>query len=153
MWETVRAVRGAVADTAVQEVWATGQVQGYRRGCVGLLSDMQGEEVMTVVVNIRKCNPPWGQPGDVRIDRKTKWGNPFFLVHDTPLMRDAVINDYEKWVRQRLSDGALDIEELVDADRLGCWCKPKPCHGDVLVKIIKERNSDVRRIFGVGGFE
>ena len=21
---------------------------------------------------------------------------------------------------------------------LGCWCKPSPCHGDVLVKLVKE---------------
>ena len=21
---------------------------------------------------------------------------------------------------------------------LGCWCKPKPCHGDILVKLVEE---------------
>jgi hypothetical protein len=21
---------------------------------------------------------------------------------------------------------------------LGCWCSPEPCHGDVLIKLIKE---------------
>jgi hypothetical protein len=25
---------------------------------------------------------------------------------------------------------------------LGCWCHPLPCHGDVLVKLIKELCSD-----------
>ena len=30
------------------------------------------------------------------------------------------------------------LPELVDKV-LACWCKPKACHGDVLIKIMKER--------------
>jgi hypothetical protein len=29
------------------------------------------------------------------------------------------------------------IPELVDKV-LGCWCYPEPCHGDVLLKLVKE---------------
>ena len=25
---------------------------------------------------------------------------------------------------------------------LGCWCKPNPCHGDVLVKLVQEHNQN-----------
>jgi len=33
--------------------------------------------------------------------------------------------------------GNWDLHELVNK-RLGCWCKPGPCHGDILVKLIRE---------------
>ena len=26
-----------------------------------------------------------------------------------------------------------------DQCELGCWCKPSPCHGDILIKLLKER--------------
>ena len=86
---------------------------------------------MIEVVNMRTCVPPWGQPGDVRIDRATKWGNPF---HIGILNRDEVCDAYEhaflNWTR--------DIAEITSAKRLGCWCKPKRCHGDFLKKEIEK---------------
>jgi len=80
---------------------------------------------MVEVVNMRTCVPPWGQPGDVRIDRATKWGNPF---HIGVLNRDEVCDRYGDCF-DRLG---LDVSELVFAKRLGCWCKPRRCHGDLL---------------------
>ena len=26
-----------------------------------------------------------------------------------------------------------------EGKELGCWCKPSPCHGDILIKLFKER--------------
>ena len=34
----------------------------------------------------------------------------------------------------------LKLSEL-KGKRLGCWCKPAPCHGDVLVELIEEMES------------
>ena len=33
----------------------------------------------------------------------------------------------------------ITIDDLLSLDgkRLGCYCKPKPCHGDVLVELVK----------------
>lgn len=72
------------------------------------------------------------EPYDVYIGRPSKWGNPFPLS----MGRTACINAYEKWI---LTQPQLlaDLHELKDKT-LGCWCKPKPCHGDVLVKLIKQ---------------
>jgi len=88
------------------------------------------------VVNMRTCSPPWGQPGDIRIDRATYWGNPFRMDHESE--RGNVINEYEEYLRtnQEMLDS---LPVLASAKRLGCWCKPKLCHGDVLVKLMKER--------------
>jgi hypothetical protein len=89
---------------------------------------------MVEVVNMRSCNPPWGQPGDVRIDRRTKWGNPFMMQKESD--RDRVCDDYERYYMVVWKDLGLDISELMDAKRLGCWCKPKRCHGDFLKSLI-----------------
>lgn len=88
------------------------------------------------VVNIRTCNPPWGQDGDMKIDRTTIFGNPYPLYWESE--RDRVIKEYEVYL---LKSPTLlrNLQILAKAERLGCWCKPKPCHGDVIIKIMKER--------------
>lgn len=90
--------------------------------------------IMVEVVNIRTCKPPWGQEGDVKIDRTTKWGNPFHMQNDSDFERNRVCNAYELYFPQ----SGLNIVELLHAKRLGCWCKPKRCHGDYLKKRIEE---------------
>lgn len=67
-------------------------------------------------------------PHDVYIGRPSKWGNPFVIgVHGT---RADVIKKYDEWIRTRPELMAA-IGEL-KGKRLGCWCHPEPCHGDVL---------------------
>ncbi|MFA5306045.1 MAG: DUF4326 domain-containing protein [Candidatus Babeliales bacterium] len=95
---------------------------------------------MVEVVNIRSCSPRWGQPGDVKIDRTTSWGNPFFMHNESE--RDAVCDAYALYIMRMLKDGHLDISELFTAKRLGCWCKPKRCHGDFLKKLIEDDKYD-----------
>lgn len=71
----------------------------------------------------------WRLPG-------SKWANPFRLSADTPAGRARVLAAYEAHVRASPElMGALP--ELRDK-HLGCFCAPKPCHGDVLVKLLSE---------------
>jgi hypothetical protein len=98
---------------------------------------------MVEVVNMRKCDPPWGQPGDVRIDRATKWGNPYPIT-DTD-SRDAVLFKYTWYIVNAMENKELNITELTDARRLGCWCKPKACHGDILKKAIEQYNDNQQK--------
>lgn len=63
---------------------------------------------------------------------QSKWHNPF-SVGKYGLSR--AISKYEAYVRA--SGLIADIEEL-RGQTLGCWCKPGPCHGDVLVKMLEE---------------
>ncbi len=83
----------------------------------------------TKVVHIKK------QPYDVYIGRPSKWGNPF-----TTGSREQRIKRYKDYILQRrdLLDSLHELEGKV----LGCWCKPKPCHGDVLVELIKGRRNN-----------
>jgi len=50
---------------------------------------------------------------------------------------DMAIPMYEQYIRS--SPLINDIEEL-RGKVLGCWCKPSPCHGDILLKILDERS-------------
>jgi hypothetical protein len=67
----------------------------------------------------------------VYIGRPSKWGNPFVVgKHGS---REQVIERYERWV---LADATLmaALPEL-RGKVLGCWCAPRACHGDVLVRL------------------
>ena len=88
------------------------------------------------VINLRTCTD-WGRPGDIRVDRTTKWGNPF-TMHDES-ERDYVCDKYLEWLRLQRK---LDFRELYNAKRLGCWCAPKRCHADILKQIIEEMHNN-----------
>lgn len=68
---------------------------------------------------------------DIRIDRASKWGNPFHVGKDGD--RDEVIRKYREWVTKQ-PELMEDIPKL-QGKRLGCWCAPEACHGDVLVEL------------------
>jgi hypothetical protein len=87
----------------------------------------------TIIVNMHYTNLPSG----VRIDRTTKWGNPFYLPDDTMKTRIKSIHNYEVRLRET-PELLLALPELVGKFLL-CWCKPLPCHGDILLAIMKER--------------
>lgn len=74
------------------------------------------------------------EPYDVYIGRPSMWGNPFVIGVDGD--REEVIRKYEEYVRNEptMINALPDLKGKI----LGCWCYPKPCHGDVLVKLVKE---------------
>lgn len=72
---------------------------------------------------------------DVLIDRTTKWGNPFEIGRDGT--RGQVIDRYRSYITGR-DDLLNDLYQLRGL-RLGCHCKPEPCHGDVLASLVNER--------------
>lgn len=77
---------------------------------------------------------------DVYIGRPSKWMNPYIIGQDGT--RSEVIQKFEEYIRtqpQLLSQ----LEEL-RGKRLGCYCAPKACHGDILIKLMDEPDlSDV----------
>ena len=88
------------------------------------------QDLPTTVVNKNK-----GEPYDVSIRRPSYWGNPYLVgIHGT---REQVIALYERDVRDNPTL-ILKIRRELKGKRLGCGCKPKPCHGDVLAAIADE---------------
>lgn len=68
---------------------------------------------------------------DVYIGRPSKWGNLFTIGKDGT--RKEVVEKYAQWVLTQ-PDLIASLWEL-EGKVLGCWCAPKPCHGDVLVRM------------------
>ena len=87
------------------------------------------EEVMTKVVNLRK------EKYDVYIGRGSKWGNPFIIGKDGT--REDVISKYEMYIMDR--DSLIEALPELEGKVLGCFCKPLPCHGDILVRMVEDR--------------
>lgn len=88
----------------------------------------------TTVVHCRKATY------DVYIGRPSKWGNPFSHKDGTKAefvvsTRKEAVEKYEDYLRE--SPLLRDITEL-EGKVLGCWCKPKACHGDILVCLLDE---------------
>jgi len=79
----------------------------------------------TTVVHCKK------EPYDVFIGRPSKWGNPFKIGRDGN--RTVCIQKYRDYVLSR-PDLMTSLHEL-KGKRLGCWCKPSTCHGDVLAEL------------------
>ena len=80
---------------------------------------------------------------DVYIGRGSKWGNPFtykqtgtkakFVVPD----RETAVESYREWITQGEGRHLLDSLHELKGKVLGCYCKPKACHGDVLVDLVE----------------
>lgn len=86
---------------------------------------------MPAVYSMRAPHPCWV----VRIDRKTRWGNPFRVgMHGT---REEVVAMFEDHLKKR-PDLVEAIKRELRGKDLVCWCAPLPCHGDVLLRIANE---------------
>lgn len=75
---------------------------------------------------------------DVYIGRGTPWGNPFAIGHGDGPDRSEVIEKYESFFFENIEKdesfkrGILGMKGL----RLACFCKPAPCHGDVIANYL-----------------
>ena len=83
-------------------------------------------EIKTTVVNLKR------DAYDVRIDRKTRWGNPFPMRREEG--RARVIAEYRAWLWIEIREGRISLKDVADlrGKRLACHCAPRVCHGDVL---------------------
>lgn len=80
------------------------------------------------------------------IGRPTVFGNPHPLGYKCGLCneehsRQEAVDLYEEYARGN-STLMQAIKELGPDEVLGCWCAPRACHGDVIVKLWKEMHSD-----------
>jgi hypothetical protein len=82
---------------------------------------------MTRVVNLRS------EAYTLYIGRGSKWGNPFVIGRDGN--RAEVITKYERYLHE---SGLINSIHEIDGHTLGCYCKPLPCHGDVLIEALNK---------------
>lgn len=103
---------------------------------------------MTTVVHCKR------EKFDVYIGRPSKWGNPCVIKSSTvPFTMASLVGDGADFIvvdsREEAIQGyevylSMHPELVADAKRelkgkvLGCWCKPKSCHGDILARVAEE---------------
>lgn len=94
----------------------------------------------TKVVNIYK------DEYDVYIGRKGKnqdgyFGNPFPLKQGEE--RGSTLSKYKDYFYKRLENDLEFKEKILSlkGKKLGCFCKPNPCHGDIIKEYLDNMNS------------
>lgn len=91
----------------------------------------------------RKRTKGWKMPPNaVYVGRPTKWGNPYGLDKNLDancsIYRQGIIDQYKIWLLNRLEINPHFLDELRGKD-LACWCPlDKPCHADVILKILEK---------------
>lgn len=87
---------------------------------------------MTRVVHCKK------EKYDIYIGRPSILGNPYTLSRNRD--RDTVIKLFREYAVDRMKHDPK-FAEAIRACRgkvLGCWCKPKACHGDVIAELAEK---------------
>lgn len=82
------------------------------------------------------------EPFDVYIGRPSKFGNPWRVVSEAS--RAHAIERFEAYIRAGIAKDPKGREAIkaLYGKTLGCWCAPKACHGDVLLKIAAELHAE-----------
>lgn len=75
------------------------------------------------------------EPFDIYIGRPSIGGNPF-VIGKNVATREEAIAKHKEWVRTQ--PWLLNYLKSIKGKTLGCWCKPKTCHGDNYVELIEE---------------
>ena len=75
---------------------------------------------------------------DIYIGRPSPFGNPFSHKENTLAefkvdTREEAVEKYREWFLSH--DNYQEVLDYLRGKTLGCWCKPKACHGDVLVEL------------------
>jgi len=88
---------------------------------------------LTTVVNRDK-----NQLFDIYIGRGSPWGNPFPIDHALDVGREDVIEKYRAYFYEEIVKNPEKRKQIIGLRgmRLGCHCKPLPCHGDVIAEYL-----------------
>jgi hypothetical protein len=74
--------------------------------------------------------------------RPSPLGNPYSHMGNTLAKfrvknRDEALDKYRRWLYHELTNGNKQViealENLKENDVLGCFCKPKACHCDIII--------------------
>jgi len=97
-------------------------------------------ESATELVNVKHH----GRDGVRMIGRSTRFGNPFKMKKDGgEYTREGCVQAYREWFHEKVENDPEFRQAVKDlrGETLGCYCKPKACHGDVIVEYLRSLNS------------
>ena len=99
---------------------------------------------LPTVVHLRRLKGKVVQDCDVYIGRacnmggwrlsESNWHSPYSVKQ---YGRDEAIERYRTYIESNTNHLLDDLHELT-GKRLGCWCKPSRCHGDILRELFKK---------------
>jgi hypothetical protein len=112
----------------------------------------------TKAVNIykEKCEVYCGRgkglknkPTNCKVGESGWLGNPVSIGINCPVCKEihkdggSTLPCYELYLKKRLEEPEFRTELYkLEGNILGCFCKPKPCHVDIIIKIIEEKNKN-----------
>lgn len=72
----------------------------------------------------------------------TIWANPYKITETQS--REQALKLYREYIKEKLKSNPVMVKELIKlkGKKLGCWCKPECCHGDILVELITKYIND-----------
>jgi len=82
----------------------------------------------------------WRMPANtVKVDRSTRWGNPFRPGEDGIETIEEAVRAYRRWLGKYSELERAARTELAGKN-LACWCAlDGPCHADVLLQLVRGR--------------
>ncbi len=154
--EQMRTRRRSTRSDVTRERKGVSRDMTTRRGDA---AHVRSEEISGYGAHATWADPPENGPRVVHCRREeydvyvgrgngSPWGNPFRSGRDGT--REQVIEMYEEWL---LSQPEL-LRRLPElrGKTLGCWCAPKACHADVLLRLangpereLPKRGQEARR--------
>ena len=93
---------------------------------------------MTKVVNVyREQFDIYIGRANARFGAASKFANPFWMKDES--QREVVIENFRQHLYQQIKEGKITKKDLLalEGKRLGCYCSPKACHGDVIIRAIQ----------------
>lgn len=138
--------------------WLLGNIDDLREPLKGELEKqskfLRGEGIdvapakpRTTVINVSTT-----RNYDVHIGRPTKYGNPYVMSRTEDGNRDEVISKFKEWFfsdNERARELRADAKQECTGRILGCYCKPLPCHGDVIAAYcngeLDEQGNDITK--------
>ena len=79
-------------------------------------------------------------PNTVKVDRSTRWGNPYQAGSDGDGNRAHLVGLFRTYM-SRPEQAALraDVKRELRGKNLACWCPlDQPCHADVLLELANQ---------------
>ena len=92
--------------------------------------------MVTTVVNLKE------EPFDIYIGRPSLFGNPFYIGRDGT--REECIEKFKGFFYSNMNLMRATKEKL-SGKVLGCYCKPLPCHGDIIAEYLNGLEKDEKR--------
>jgi hypothetical protein len=92
----------------------------------------------TKIINL-KTNEPY----DVYIGRGSVWGNPYTHIKNKNTKATYIVATRKEAI-EKYREYLLGNEELMNkleqlrGKTLACFCKPKSCHGDIIIELLSK---------------